>query len=572
MALNAGDRLGLYEIVAPLGAGGMGEVYRARDTSLKREVALKVLPEEVSRDPDRQARFQREAELLAALNHPNIAAVYGLEQSTSATGIILELVEGDTLSDLIARGPLPLADALAIAGQIADALEAAHERGVIHRDLKPANIKLTPNGTIKVLDFGLAKMLDASSGTGMSGGPGAFSPTMSPTLSVHATYAGAILGTAAYMSPEQARGRAVDKRTDIWAFGCLMFEMLTGARPFEGEDVAETIGAVIHKEPAWHNLPATTPPSMRTALQRCLVKDAKQRVRDIGDVRLLMTGAFESVVPSPAAASSVAIDRPGVCWWWPVPSDWPLPRPAPPGWLKPSVPRADIARFTVSPPGKLVLAANSPTGRDIAISPDGTRVVYHVGDSPLTSQLLARDINQLDAVVLSGLTAPSSPFFSPDGRWMRICVAGRLEEGADCRRTVDLGVQVRGDASGRDMGPRRYDRLRDQQHQFGAVHRAGRRRRAESAHDTRCQPGRDRSHLSFLPAGRASCAVHDCADRRRHARRRCRRCARPGDGAKEGPDPRRRGRRVRGKRSHRLRGFRIAACGSLRSGTPRGDR
>jgi len=405
----------------------MGEVYRARDTSLKREVALKVLPEEVSRDPDRQARFQREAELLAALNHPNIAAVYGLEQSPSATGIILELVEGDTLSDLIARGPLPLDDALAIAGQIADALEAAHERGVIHRDLKPANIKLTPNGTIKVLDFGLAKMLDASSGTGMSGGPGAFSPTMSPTLSVHATYAGVILGTAAYMSPEQARGRAVDKRTDIWAFGCLMFEMLTGARPFEGEDVAETIGAVIHKEPAWHRLPATTPPSMRTALQRCLEKDAKQRVRDIGDVRLLVTGAFESVVPSSAAASrsptitrrllvaagavGLAAAAAGAAWRF-----------------KPSVPRADIARFTVSPPGKLVLAVTSPTGRDVAISPDGTRVVYHVGDSPLTSQLLARDINQLDAVVLSGLTAPSSPFFSPDGRWMGYASQGDLRK------------------------------------------------------------------------------------------------------------------------------------------------
>ncbi len=214
----------------------MGEVYRARDTRLKRDVAIKVLPEAFSQDPDRLARFQREAELLATLNNPNIAAVYGLEQSGGVTGIVLELVEGDTLADLIARGPIAAGDALPIARQIADALEAAHETGVIHRDLKPANIKVTADGKVKVLDFGLAKMA-AHEAT-------ASSMTMSPTLSVHATYAGVILGTAAYMSPEQARGRAVDKRTDIWAFGCVLFEMLSGARPFDGEDVAETIGAV----------------------------------------------------------------------------------------------------------------------------------------------------------------------------------------------------------------------------------------------------------------------------------------------------------------------------------------
>jgi eukaryotic-like serine/threonine-protein kinase len=415
MALTAGDRLGPYEIVAPLGAGGMGEGYRARDTALRREVALKVLPQDVSRDPDRQARFQREAELLAALNHPNIAAVYGLERSADATGIVLELVEGNTLADLIARGPVPPGDEAAIVGQIADALEAAHERGVIHRDLKPANIKLTPNGTVKVLDFGLAKMLEASGDAGASGGPGAFGPTMSPTLSVHATYAGVILGTAAYMSPEQARGRAVDKRTDIWAFGCLAFEMLTGARPFEGEDIAETIGAVIHKEPAWDKLPPSTPPSMRTALQRCLEKDPKRRLHDIGDVRLLMHGAFESAAPSLVAPSRpVPITRlllmaAGVISL--------AAAAAVAAWqLKPSAARADIARFTVSPPGRLLLAVTSPTGRDVAVSPDGTRVVYHVGESPQTSQLLVRDINQLRS-------SPSR------------CATGRTTSGSGTSRT-----------------------------------------------------------------------------------------------------------------------------------------
>src|SRR5262245_20034131 len=218
MSLKAGTRLGSYEIQSALGAGGMGEVYRALDTKLKRDVALKVLPDAILQDPDRLARFQREAELLATLNHPNIATVHGLEQADGITAIVLELVEGETLADLIAHGPMSLDEALPIARQIADALEAAHEKGVIHRDLKPANIKVTSNGKVKVLDFGLAKLME-SSGT-------ASSLTMSPTLSVQATYAGVILGTAAYMSPEQARGKAVDKRSDVWAFGCVLFEML----------------------------------------------------------------------------------------------------------------------------------------------------------------------------------------------------------------------------------------------------------------------------------------------------------------------------------------------------------
>src|SRR5262245_54842384 len=239
MALAAGARLGPYEIQTLLGAGGMGEVYRARDTKLNRDVALKILPELFASDPDRLARFQREAQLLATLNHPHIATIHGFEETASVKALVLELVEGPTLADRIAQAPVPLDEALAIAAQIVSALEAAHDRGVVHRDLKPANIKLTPDGTVKVLDFGLAKMLDERSAT-LSGERGALS--VSPTLSVHATYAGVILGTAAYMSPEQARGRPVDKRADVWAFGCIVFEMIAGARPFDGDDVAEMIG------------------------------------------------------------------------------------------------------------------------------------------------------------------------------------------------------------------------------------------------------------------------------------------------------------------------------------------
>jgi serine/threonine protein kinase len=237
MTLAVGSRLGVYDIVDALGAGGMGEVYRARDTRLRREVAIKILPESVASDPDRRARFQREAELLAALNHPNIAAIYGVEESTGATAIVMELVAGETLAEIIARGAVPVDEALGMARQIAEALEAAHERGVIHRDLKPANIKLTPEGKVKVLDFGLAKALEGAAIERASGGL-----TMSPTLSVHATYAGVILGTAAYMSPEQARGKPVDCRADIWAFGCVVYEMLTGRQTFEaGETVSDAV-------------------------------------------------------------------------------------------------------------------------------------------------------------------------------------------------------------------------------------------------------------------------------------------------------------------------------------------
>ena len=302
MTLAAGTRLGWYEIVSPLGAGGMGEVYKARDTRLKRDVAIKVLPAAFARDPDRLARLQREAELLAALNHPNIAAVYGLEHSDRLTGIVLELVEGETLEERLhqaSRG-LALDDALAIARQIADALDAAHGRGIIHRDLKPANIKITPAGVVKLLDFGLAKV---------ASGDTAANPSLSPTMTIGSTREGVIQGTAAYMSPEQARGKPVDKRTDIWAFGCVLYEMLTGRAPFAGDTISDMIAATLEREPDWQALPAKVPPKISQLVRRCLEKDAQRRMRDIGDARV----ELEDALAHPGAGLAIA-SRGGRRW------------------------------------------------------------------------------------------------------------------------------------------------------------------------------------------------------------------------------------------------------------------
>src|SRR5215468_4343829 len=272
MPLSPGTRLGPYEIHSALGAGGMGEVYRARDTQLGRDVALNILPESFASDPDRLARFKREAQVLASLNHANIATIHGLQETPGVLALILELIEGPTLADRIAQGAISLDEALPIAKQIAEALEAAHEQGIIHRDLKPANVKVRSDGVVKVLDFGLAKAFDPV-------GSNAGNATMSPTLSIHATQAGIILGTAAYMSPEQARGRAVDKRADIWAFGVVLWEMLTGKLLFRGKTTSDVLAAVIRDEPDLSRLPA----KVRPLLKRCLEKDPQKRLRDIGD-------------------------------------------------------------------------------------------------------------------------------------------------------------------------------------------------------------------------------------------------------------------------------------------------
>src|SRR5215472_13536625 len=306
MPVLIGSRLGPYEILSAIGAGGMGEVYRAHDPKLGRDVAIKVLPEPFARDAERMARFQREAKVLASLNHPNIATIYGLEDSDDTHALVMELVEGPTLADRIKAGPIPVDESIRIARQIADALEYAHERGIIHRDLKPANVKVTNDDVVKVLDFGLAKALE--------GDMASIDISTSPTISRMATQQGVLLGTAAYMSPEQAKGKSVDRRADIWAFGCVLYEMLTGKVAFPGESVTDTLAAVIRAEPDWSQLPASTPPHVPVLLRRCLQKDPKQRLRDIGDARISLE---EVLSGAPEATPSPAVSSPAKQWrWW----------------------------------------------------------------------------------------------------------------------------------------------------------------------------------------------------------------------------------------------------------------
>ena len=417
MALSSGDRLGAYEVLSLIGAGGMGEVYRARDTRLKRDVAIKVLPESFSHDPDRLARFQREAELLATLNHPNIGAVYGLEEGDGHNAIVLELVEGGTLADLIARGPLPIDDALPIATQIADALEAAHERGVVHRDLKPANINVAPDGHVKVLDFGLAKLLETSPAA--TGGL-----SMSPTLSVHATYAGTILGTAAYMSPEQARGKPVDRRTDIWAFGCVLFEMLTGKQVFAtGETVSDAVAAILRSEPDWTALPADTPVAVRRLLRRCLMKDPRARLHDIADARLDIEEALAA--PSGDAATTAVVGG--------------LPRQN--RWTRVLVAALVIlvavlavpaTRYVRQPaPEQLVtrLDVVVPSGVDgisLALSPDGRQLAF-VAATETGPRLWLRALDETAARPLPGTDGASYPFWAADSRAVAFFADGKLK-------------------------------------------------------------------------------------------------------------------------------------------------
>src|SRR6185436_6330254 len=296
MTLAAGASLGSYSITGPLGKGGMGEVWLARDGRLGRDVAIKVMPAEFATDPDRLARFEREAKVLASLNHPNIAAIYGVEQASGQQFLVLELVDGDTLAERIARGPIPIDDAVKLAIQIAEGVEAAHEKDIVHRDLKPANIKLTTDGKIKVLDFGLAKAFEGSASE-----PSVFN---SPTLSLAATAQGVILGTAAYMSPEQARGQMVDRRTDIWAFGCVLFEMLTGRHAFRGDHVSDILASVLAREPEYTDLPASLRPRLKDALRRCFEKNPKRRWQAIGDLRV----ELEQILADPAAGAPATVD------------------------------------------------------------------------------------------------------------------------------------------------------------------------------------------------------------------------------------------------------------------------
>jgi serine/threonine protein kinase len=398
MPLSAPSKLGPYEILAPIGAGGMGEVYRARDTKLDREVAIKILPAAVSGDPERLARFEREAKVLAALNHPNIAQIYGFEDSDNGCALIMELVPGQTL-----KGPLAIETALKYARQIADALEAAHEKGIVHRDLKPANIMITPAGAVKVLDFGLAAQTRESSSA---------SAENSPTFTISATQAGVILGTAAYMSPEQARGEPVDKRTDIWAFGVVLFEMLTGQRLYQGKTVSDVLAAVLITKPDL----SQAPPQVRKLLERCLEKDPKKRLRDIADAMLLVEEDAHStneVKASPlpwiaAGALFVVAVSAGFGWWRA---------------MRPVEQRQVRLDVDLGPNVSLATPAGSS---NVIIAPDGTRLVYlaHVGSGQ--SSLYIRRLDQTKAIELLGTQGANAPFFSSDSQWVGFAVGERL--------------------------------------------------------------------------------------------------------------------------------------------------
>jgi Tol biopolymer transport system component len=410
MPLAAGTQLGPYEILARIGSGGMGEVYRARDTKLGRDVAIKVLPDALAHDAERMARFEREAHVLASLNHPNIAAIYGLEESKGVRAIVMELVEGATLAERIAHGPVPLEEALVIARQIAEGVEYAHEKGIVHRDLKPANVKLTAEGQVKVLDFGLAKAAEGAASVG--------DPSISPTLTLNSTRAGVILGTAAYMSPEQARGATVDKRADIWGFGAVLYEMLTGKRPFAGETVSDTLAAVLKTEPEWDAVPA----GMRPLVRRCLEKNARQRLRDIGDARIAIEEQLRGEAGGPEIVSQHARTRVAP---WAVAGIaitvslllgvalWRATRPA----------SQPLIRLRLEVPELI-----EGTGVGAVLSPDGTRVVYTGVGTDGKWRLYTRALNQELSTPMVDTEAADAPFFSPDGQYVGFFAGGKLKK------------------------------------------------------------------------------------------------------------------------------------------------
>ena len=419
-----GRRVGAFEVGPLLGAGAMGEVYRARDVDLNRDVALKILPAPFALDPDRLARFKREAQVLASLNHPNIAAIHGFEESNGVQALVLELVEGPTLADRIAQGPVPIVEALPIARQIAEGLEAAHEQGIVHRDLKPANVKLRPDGTVKVLDFGLAKVLPPEA---MTGGDLAASPTITSHSMVQR---GLMLGTAAYMSPEQARGRQADKRSDVWAFGAVLYEMLSGQRAFKGSDVFDTLSAVVGQDVAWTALPASTPPSVRRLIERCLDRDPRHRLRDIGEARIVLEDPARPAMvvgrsDSPLTCPSSQRGRDRATG--DAPFLWRSPRlslpllPERPG-TSSHRPPLQVTRLSFSLPEGQSLSSGDR--RVLAISPDGTQMVYVA----VPSGLYLRSMSATEPKLIRGTEGNvtiGEPVFSPDGQ--SIVFAGLVE-------------------------------------------------------------------------------------------------------------------------------------------------
>ena len=407
MALTPGTRLGAYEVTAQIGEGGMGQVYRATDTRLKRQVAIKILPPSLAADPDRLARFQREAEVLASLNHPNIAGIYGLEESGGMTALVMELVEGDDLSQRLVRGAIPVDEALPIARQIADAVEAAHEQGIIHRDLKPANIKVRPDGTVKVLDFGLAKALEPA-------GNASADLTNSPTITTPAmTQVGIILGTAAYMSPEQAKGRPADKRSDVWAFGCVLFEMLTGRRAFAGADVSETLAAILMREPDWTALPSGIPQHIATVVQRCLQKERKARIPDISAARFLMDEA-SGFLAMPAAV--VAISRRRAVQWKAasvvaVATMLALAGVAFIHFREKAPASPELMRLEVLPPDKTMF-------QKFAVSPDGRKIAFYAVGADGAGSVWVRSFDSGESRRVAETGPSPSITWSPDSRFV----------------------------------------------------------------------------------------------------------------------------------------------------------
>ncbi len=413
----AGRRIGGYEVHTRIGAGGMGEVYRARDTKLGRDVAIKILPPHFTSDPDRLARFEREARMLASLNHPHIGAIYGLEDADGVRALVLELVDGETLADRIARGPIPLHDTLSIARQIADALEAAHEKGIIHRDLKPANIKITPDGVVKVLDFGLAKAASADAAT--------VDMTQSPTITVGGTREGVILGTAAYMSPEQAKGRPADKRADVWAFGIVLYEMLTGRPAFAGETISDVIAKVIEREPDWSALSASTPVRLRELLRRCVRKDPKTRLQAIGDARIQIDELFRGTTDE-SAATVVMQPRTqrNASRAWMVVAALSLAMAAALAipatrHLSRAVPEPVPTRFEIITPPTSDLVS-------FALSEDGRQLAF-VATAEGTSRLWVRPLDQVTARPLAGTEGARYPFWKPDGRAIGFFADGKMK-------------------------------------------------------------------------------------------------------------------------------------------------
>ena len=418
MPLAPGARVGSYEVLAPIGRGGMGEVYRARDSTLHRDVALKVLADDVSDDPERLLRFEREARLLAALNHPNIAAIYGFEGQPDSRLLVMELVEGPTLAEKLASGPLPIEEALSIAAGIASGLEAAHEAGIIHRDLKPSNIKIRSDGTVKVLDLGLARVAESSGR--------AVDSSLSPTVTTPATHDGVVLGTAAYMSPEQARGKPLDKRTDIFSFGCVLYECLTGRQAFSGETVSDTLAAILRAEPDWSALPLPTPVRIRELLRRCLQKDPKQRLHDIADARIEIEEASAAAVSGPALPVDARPARRARLAW---------------GAGGAAVAVASVAALLLLRPASrerpaTVVRAVLPTSpaegfalyrRAVAISPDGETVVF-TGIHQGAPALFRRALDGRSAELIRGTERGHSPFFSPDGQWIGFFTRAELKK------------------------------------------------------------------------------------------------------------------------------------------------